>query len=91
MLYTETKTNGPNKEAQTAGMYSILLATHNSLPRELKGVVLFVEHGEIRPSLNYKIILHVEQREERNQLNSCRKEQLVICSRKFWKQKAKKR
>ena len=28
----------------------------------------FVKHGETRPSLSYKIIL--EQREERNQLNS---------------------
>ena len=35
----------------------------------------FVKNGEIRPSVSYKIIL--EQKEERNQLNSW-KEQLVI-------------
>ena len=44
----------------------------------------FVKNGETRPSLSYKIIL--EQQEERNQLNSW-KEQLVICSSAFWKQK----
>ena len=44
----------------------------------------FGKNGEIRPSLCYKIIL--EQREERNQLNSCQ-EQLVLCSSAFWKQK----
>ena len=44
----------------------------------------FVENGEIRPSVCYKIIL--EQREERNQLNSWQ-EQLVLCSNAFWKQK----
>ena len=47
---------------------------------------IFVKNAEIRPSLSYKIIL--EQREERDQLNS-RKEQLVICSSAFWKQKCK--
>ena len=41
------------------------------------------KNDEIRPSLSYKIIL--EQREERNRLNSW-KEQLVICSSAFWKQ-----
>ena len=44
----------------------------------------FVKNGEIRLSVNCKIIL--EQKEERNQLNS-RKEQLVICLIAFWKQK----
>ena len=44
----------------------------------------FVKNSGIRPLLSYKIIL--EQREERNQLNSS-KEQLVICSSAFWKQK----
>ena len=43
-----------------------------------------VKNGEIRPSQGYKIIL--EQQEEKNQLNSL-KEQLVICSSAFWKQK----
>ena len=46
----------------------------------------FVKNGEIRPSVSYKIILHVEQKEERNQFNSW-KEQLVVCSSAFWKQK----
>ena len=44
----------------------------------------FVKNGEIRPSLCGKIIL--EQREERNQLNSWL-EQLVLCSSTRWKQK----
>ena len=44
----------------------------------------FVKNGEIRHLLSFKIIL--EQREERNQLNSWN-EQLVICSSAFWKQK----
>ena len=44
----------------------------------------FVKNDEIRPSLSYKFIL--EQREQRSQLNSW-KEQLVICSVAFWKQK----
>ena len=44
----------------------------------------FVKNGEIRLSHSYKIIL--EQREERNQVNSL-KEQLVLCSSAFWKQK----
>ena len=39
---------------------------------------LLLKNGKMRPSLRYKIIL--EQREERNQLNSW-KEQLVICCR----------
>ena len=43
----------------------------------------FVKNSEKRPPLRYKIIL--EQREERNQLNSL-KEQLVICSSAFWEQ-----
>ena len=43
-----------------------------------------VKNGEIRPSHSYKIIL--EQRQERDQLNSL-KEQLMICSSAFWKQK----
>ena len=46
----------------------------------------FVENGEIRPSLSYKIIL--EQGEERNQLNSWQ-EQLILRSSAFWKQKYK--
>ena len=41
----------------------------------------FVKNGLIRTSLSYSIIL--EQREERNQLNSW-KEQLTICSFEFW-------
>ena len=44
----------------------------------------FVKNGEIRHLNSYKIVL--EQREKRNQLNSW-KEQLVICSSAFWKQK----
>ena len=44
----------------------------------------YAKNGKIRPSLTYKIIL--EQRKERNQLNSW-KEQLVICSSAFSKQK----
>ena len=43
-----------------------------------------VENGEIISSHSYKIIS--DKREERNQLNY-RKEQLVICSRAFWKRK----
>ena len=43
-----------------------------------------VKNGEIRPSHSYKTIL--EQREEKDQLNSW-KEQHVICSGAFWKQK----
>ena len=43
-------------------------------------------NGETRPLLSYKIIL--DQREERNQLNSW-KEQLVICSSAFCKQKVR--
>ena len=35
----------------------------------------FLENGETRPSLSYKIIL--EQREERNQLNSRKEQQKV--------------
>ena len=47
--------------------------------------ISFVKNGQIRPSLSYKTIL--EQREERNLLNSL-KEQLVICSSaSVWKQK----
>ena len=45
-----------------------------------------VKKGEIRSSLSYKIIL--EQQQKRNQLNPW-KEQLVICSSAFWKQKCK--
>ena len=45
---------------------------------------LLLKMDWMRPSLSYKLIL--EQREERNQLNSW-KEQLVICSSAFWKQK----
>ena len=44
----------------------------------------YVKNGEIRPSHSYKVIL--EQGEERNQLNSC-KEQFLICSSTFRKQK----
>ena len=44
----------------------------------------FDKNSEIRPSLSYKIIL--EERDERNQFNLL-KEQLVICSSAFWKQK----
>ena len=55
------------------------------VPRNIIGFLTsFVKNGEIRLSLSYKIIL--EQREESNRLNSW-KEQLVICSRAFWKQK----
>ena len=43
----------------------------------------FWPNGEIRPSLSYKLIL---EREERNELNIW-KEQLVICSSTFCKQK----
>ena len=47
----------------------------------LKGFLnCLVKNGEIRPSNSYKTIL--EQREERDQLNSC-KEQLVIRSSAF--------
>ena len=44
----------------------------------------FVKNGEIRPSHSYKII--PEQREERNEVNSGKK-QLVLCSSAFWKRK----
>ena len=47
-------------------------------------LVSFVKNDEIRRSISCQIIL--EWREERNQLNSW-KEQLVICSSAFWKQK----
>ena len=46
--------------------------------------VSFVKNDELRPSISCQTIL--EWREERNQLNSW-KEQLVICSNAFWKQK----
>ena len=59
------------------------------LKQKLKGEVSWgfwavVKISEIRPSLSYKIIL--EHRQERDQLVSW-KEQLVICSGVFWKQK----
>ena len=44
----------------------------------------FVENGDTRPSLCHKVIL--EKREERNQLSPL-KEQLVICSSAFLKEK----
>ena len=47
-------------------------------------LISFVKNDEIRPSITCQLIL--ERREERNQLNS-RKKQLVICSSAFWKQK----
>ena len=49
-------------------------------------LISFFKNGETRPSFSYKIIL--EQREERNKLNSS-KEQLVIRSSAFCKQKVR--
>ena len=46
--------------------------------------ISFVKNDEIRPSTSCQIIL--EWQEKRNQLNSW-KEQFVICSSAFWKQK----
>ena len=78
----------PSKEPLPKLRTLLTPSLSRSVPLERKVLwvflISFVKNDEIRPSISCQIIL--EWWEERNQLNSW-KEQLVICSSAFWKQK----